>query len=49
MCEILLQHEVVHLEDLVNVGPVNTDCHTHDHMLGVFGNAAVNAEKTGVL
>jgi hypothetical protein len=43
--EVSLRHEVVSLEDLVNVGTVNTDGDTHDHVLWSLDNLAVNAEQ----
>lgn len=47
--EVSLGHEVVGLEDAVEVAAVNTDSDTHDHVLGTLGGAAIDAEKVGPL
>ena len=40
-----LAHQVVSLEDLLDVVPVNADGNTHDHVLRPLGNLAVDAEE----
>jgi hypothetical protein len=45
--EIAFGHKVVGLEDAVDVGAVDSDCNAHDHMLGTFSDAAIDAKEVG--
>lgn len=45
MSEVPLRHEIVSLDDTVNVPAVNTDSNTHDHVLRTFSNPTIEAEK----
>ena len=45
MGEVSLRHEGVGLNDLVNVGSVNANSHTHDHVLWSLDDLAVDAKK----
>jgi hypothetical protein len=45
VCEESLRHEVVGLEDLVNVGTVNTHSDSHHHVLGSLDNLAIDSEQ----
>ena len=47
--EVSLGHEVVGLEDTVEVAAVDTNGDTHDHVLGTLGGAAIDTEKVGTL
>jgi hypothetical protein len=40
-------HQVVSLDDMINIGAVNADCDMHYHVLWTFSNTAINAEKIG--
>jgi len=40
-----LRHEVVGLEDLVNVGAVNTNSDSHHHVLRSLNNLAVDSKE----
>lgn len=40
-----LRHEVVGLEDLVNVGTVDANSDTHHHVLGSLNNLAVDSKE----
>ena len=41
MGEVAFGHEVVGLEDAIDVAPVDAHSDTHDHLLGTLGDAAV--------
>lgn len=43
MREIPLRHEVICLEDAIDVRAVNADGDAHYHVLGAFGNTVVDA------
>ena len=45
----LFRHVVVRLNRAGNVLAVNTNSHTHQHVLWTFGHFAVNAQKIGTL
>ena len=45
MGEVTLRHEIVSLNDAINVVGVNTNSDAHDHMLRAFGHASVDAEE----
>lgn len=43
--EVSLRHEVVCLDDAVDVGSVDADSDTHDHMLGTLRDASVDTKE----
>lgn len=45
MGKVPLAHEVVGLDDLVDVLPPDSNGDTHDHVLGTFSNLAVDSEQ----
>lgn len=45
MGEESLRHEVVSLDGLLNVGAVDTDSDSHDHVLWAFHDLAVHSKK----
>lgn len=45
MGKVSLRHEVVGLDDLLEVGTVNTDRDTHDHVLRSLDNLAVDSKQ----
>jgi hypothetical protein len=45
MGEVSLRHQVVGLDDLVDVAAVDADSYTHDHMLRSLDNLAIDAEE----
>ncbi len=45
MGEVSLRHQVVSLNDLVNVSTVNTNSDTHDHVLRSLDDFAIDSEK----
>ena len=45
MREITLRHEIIGVDDPINVSPVDAYCNTHDHMLRTLGNAAINTKE----
>lgn len=49
MGEVTLRHKVIGLDDTLEVGAVNTDSDTHDHMLRALGNTSVETEEVGPL
>lgn len=49
MSEELARHEVVSLEDTLNIVTPDADSHTHDHVLGTLNNLAINLEEVGSL
>ena len=46
--KVALRQEIVRLNDLRNVLAMNADCHAHEHVLGAFGNLAVDFEEIGL-
>lgn len=49
MREPLLRHEVVGLEGSFQVGDVDADRASHQHVLGSLGNLAIHLEQVGLL
>lgn len=49
MCEKSFRHKVVRLDDALNIVLVDAHGNTHNHMLGTFGNTAIDPEKVGPL
>lgn len=49
MGEVPLGHQVVSLENPVEVPTVNTNGNSHDEVLRAFGNSVVDTEKVGAL
>ena len=49
MGEVSLRHEIVSLDDSINVACVDTDGNAHDHVLGSFDDLAVDSEEVGAL
>ncbi len=47
MGEVSFGHKVICFENAVNVRSMNTNGNTHDHVLGTFSYAAIDAEKVG--
>lgn len=45
MREVSLGHEIVSLNDTINIGAMNSNRNTHNHMLWTFSNASINAEE----
>lgn len=45
MCEVTQRHEVVGLDGPLDIGAVDADSNTHQHMLGTLPNASVELEK----
>lgn len=45
MGKVPLAHQVVSLDDLVDVLSPNTNSDTHDHVLGTFSNLAIDSEE----
>lgn len=45
MCEESFRHKVVRLDHAFNIVLVNAYSNTHDHMLGTFGNTAIDPQK----
>ena len=43
--EVSLGHEVVRLDDFLDVSAVDTDSDSHNHMLRSFGDPAVDSEQ----
>lgn len=49
VCEISLRHQVVCLDDPVNIGAMDTNCDTHNHVLWPFRHSTVDAKKVRTL
>ena len=49
MGEVALAHQVVGVEGFLDVGVVNTDRHTHQHVLRAFSHFTVELEQVGAL
>ena len=49
MDEILLAHQVVSLDDLVDIPAMDPDGHTHKHMLRPLDNLLVNPQQIASL
>ena len=47
MGEITFGHEIVRLNDLVDVRAVDSDGNSHDHVLRSFSNASIDSKKVG--
>ena len=45
MCKVSERHQVVGLDGSLDVGAVDADSNTHDHMLGTLGNTPVELEE----
>lgn len=45
MSKVSFGHEIVGLDDAVNIGPVNADRNTHKHVLWAFSDATINSEE----
>ena len=48
VCKVPKREHVVGFQNRVNVVAVNTDSHTHEHLLRPFGNLAVHLEQIGL-
>jgi hypothetical protein len=42
-------NEVVGLENALNVGTMDASCDVHHHLLGTFGNMAIDAKEVRLL
>ena len=49
MCEVFLGHEVVRLDDLLNIVIMYSNSNAHDHLLWSFSDFAIQTEKVGSL
>ena len=49
MGEATFRHEIISLNDSLNVAAVNTDSDAHDHMLRALGHASVDTKEVGSL
>ena len=47
MCEITFRHEIVRLNNLVNIRAMDPDGDSHDHVLWSFGDASIDAKEVG--
>lgn len=47
--EVAFRHEVIRFEDAVDIGAVDTDGDTHDHVLRAFGDTTADAKEVGTL
>ena len=45
MGEATFRHEIISLNDPLNVAAVNTDSDAHDHMLRALGHASVDTKE----
>ena len=45
MCEITFGHEIVHLNNSVNIRAMDRNGNPHDHVLCSFGDASVGAKE----
>ena len=49
MCKVTLRHQVVCFDDTLDIVVMNADGHTHEHVLGAFSNASIDAKEIGSL
>ena len=45
MSEVTFRHEVIGLKDSIDVGTMNTNSNTHDHVLGSFSHTTVDTKQ----
>lgn len=45
--EVTFGHEVVCLEDARNIGAVNANCDSHQHVLWTLSDASIDAKEVG--
>ena len=48
MCEITFRHEIVHLNNPVNIRTMDPDGNSHDHVLWSFSYMSIDAKKVGM-
>lgn len=49
MSEVSFRHEIVGLDDALDVGTVDANRNTHDHVLRPFGDVLIDSEEVGTL
>ena len=47
MCEIMFRHEIVCLNNPVNIRTMDPNGNSHDHVLWSFRYASINVKKVG--